>query len=66
NPLDHGTVAEGRARPLLLSYSELRKKTLSSSQHGDALLKNKEFAWALAEGAFFVLNTIRSTRKKFK
>ncbi|MGB0371509.1 MAG: motility associated factor glycosyltransferase family protein [Opitutales bacterium] len=66
HPLDHGTVAEGRARPLLLEFSELQKQTLSSSQHGDILLKNKEFAWALAEGAFFVLNTIRETRKKFQ
>lgn len=66
NPLDHGTIAEGRARPLLLTYSELQKQSLSSSQHGDIILKNKEFAWALAEGAFFVLNTIRTTRKKFE
>ena len=64
--LDHGTISEGRARPLILEFSELQKQTLSASQHGDMLLKNKEFAWAIAEGAFFVLNTIRTTRKQFE
>ena len=56
---DHGIIAEGRARPLLLEFAEIQKEVLSEVPHWDSLEKNLEFSWALAEGAYFILQTLQ-------
>lgn len=60
NPEDYGIVFEGKAKGELVQFKKKLKGIRFDNKNWEALMRNKEYYWALVEGTNYTISSLES------